>query len=160
MSSVSIRRLAAAESPTVAALVAATVRPLPYYNERAKSEELAKYGSVELTALCASDADSVLVAWEGQKPIGFCISKYDDGLVWLCWFGVHEEHRGRHIGNALLVALQQTLALRRAHKIWCDTRTDNIRSQKVLTQFGFTRIAELKNHWYGQDFYLWECSPR
>lgn len=154
-----VERMSEDEAPEVARLVAATIQPLEYYNERAKIEETAKYAPDRLLALVREEADAVLVARLDGRIVGYCISRYDDGLVWLSWFGVDADQRGRGIGQTLLHAVAETLPSRRAHKMWCDTRTDNVKSQRVLTRFGFSKIGHVRNHWYGQDFYLWEWAP-
>lgn len=147
------------ELEDVSRLVADVIQPLEYYNERARSEEIAKYGPTQLQAMSKEDPDSVLVARSGNSVAGFCLSRYDDGLVWLSWFGVAPDFRENGVGEALLRALASTLSRRRAHKVWCDTRTSNVRSQRLLQRVGFVQLAELKNHWYGQDFFLWEWYP-
>ncbi|MFZ2491416.1 MAG: GNAT family N-acetyltransferase [Thermoanaerobaculia bacterium] len=144
------------EAIKTSVLIAAVIADLPYYNERAKRDETAKYAAAELTQLAHDDPDSVLVATMGSQIVGFCISKYDDATIWLSWFGVAPANRSTGMGRRLLEALELTVRRRGAHKIWCDTRTDNVRSQAVIQRFGFRRITEIANHWYGQDFVLWE----
>ncbi len=151
--------LAPHECDALAALMRVTIEPLPYYNERAKRAEMEKYTAPGLRALLAGDPQAVLVARDGGELIGFCVSRIDDGTVWLSWFGTAVHARGRGIGAALLAALAQTLPARHAHKIWCDSRTDNTPSRSVLERAGFRRIATLTNHWYGQDYFLWEWYP-
>jgi ribosomal protein S18 acetylase RimI-like enzyme len=158
-SAVLITKLNPNQVKPVADLVASTINSLTYYNDRARAEETAKYGPTQLVECVQGDPDSVIVAYCGSCPVGFCISKYDDGLIWLSWFGVHKDYRRHGIGTDLLHALARTLASRRAHKVWCDTRTENIPSQRLLTKIGFVKIGSLANHWYGQDFFLWEWRP-
>lgn len=153
---VPIGGLETSQAEAVSELIANTVRPLEYYNARAKAEEIAKYTAAKLVEMSQEDPDSVLVACAGPRPVGFCLSKYDDGLIWLAWFGVDAGFRGVGLGSELLHALAKTLEARRAHKIWCDTRTENYRSQHVLEKFGFKKVAHLRNHWYGHDFFIWE----
>ena len=143
----------------LAALMWNTIEPLAYYNERARRAELAKYSADGLRSLIANDPQAVLVARDSSGPVGFCVSRFDDGTVWLSWFGTDSRVRGRGVGAALLAALAMTLPSRHARKIWCDSRTDNKESKSVLERAGFRRIATLTNHWYGQDYYLWEWYP-
>ncbi|HSS19040.1 MAG TPA: GNAT family N-acetyltransferase [Pyrinomonadaceae bacterium] len=148
--------MTADEATKVSEIVTSTIRSLNYYNVRAKEEEIRKYSPSELLSSSREDADSVLLAKERQDIIGFCISKYDDGLIWLSWFGVEESHRKKGVGEQLLFSLEATATKRKAHKIWCDTRTVNLTAQRALQKAGYRQIATLKNHWYGQDFLLWE----
>jgi ribosomal protein S18 acetylase RimI-like enzyme len=150
---------AAHELSAVAALMRATIEPLTYYNARAIAAELTKYTEDTLRARVERDAQSVLVTRDDDGITGFCVSRFDDGTIWLDWFGVAARARGRGVGAALLRALQATLPSRDAHKIWCDSRTDNIESRAVLERAGFRRIATLANHWYHQDYFLWEWYP-
>ena len=154
-----ISRLSPRMADQVSGLISRVVLSLSYYNQRAKAEEVAKYTADGLVNIVRDDPDAVLVAVVDHRPVGFCISRYDDGLIWLAWFGVDPDFRTRGIGRRLLEALAMTISDRRAHKIWCDTRTANRLSQSVLQHFGFKKVAQLTNHWYGQDFFLWEWLP-
>ena len=144
------------EAAAVSHLILTVISQLEYYNARARREELAKYTEAELLRMQSEDSDSVLVAHMGDGLAGFCLSLYDDGVIWLAWFGVECQWREKGIGTALLAALECTVRGRRCHKMWCDTRTVNLKSQKTLKKAGFKRICELERHWYGQDFYLWQ----
>ncbi len=147
------------ECDALAALMRETIEPLSFYNERARRAELRRYTADGIRALVAEDPQAVLVARDGAALVGFCVSHFDDGTVWLSWFGTAAHVRGHGIGAALLAALAETLPTRHAHKIWCDSRVENTRSASVLQRAGFRRIATLTNHWYGQDYYLWEWYP-
>ena len=147
------------EIDALAALMHDTIQPLACYNERARHAELARYTADGLRALVAGDPQAVLVARDSDGLLGFCVSRFDDGTVWLSWFGTAARARGRGVGASLLAALAQTLPSRHAHKVWCDSRVNNTPSKSVLERAGFRRIATLTNHWYGQDYYLWEWYP-
>lgn len=157
---VTVSPMRADECDVAAELMQQVIEPLGYYNARARSEELAKYQPDELKAAIDDDPLSVLLARDQERVVGFCVSKYDDGVIWLSWFGAEAESRGKGVGCALLEALAATLEARRAHKVWCDTRTENVESEGVLKRMGFRKLVELRNHWYGQDFFLWEWYPK
>ena len=132
---------------------------MSYYNNRAKREESAKYSADKLLQMCDVEPDSILIAILSARVVGYCFSNYDDGVVWASWLGVAPEHRRAGIGLMLLSTVIETLPARRAHKIWCDIRTENVQSRNVLVKMGFRKIVTLTNHWYGQDFDLWELTP-
>jgi len=129
---------------------------VPYYNERAKSAERLKYTSVRLQELTAADPESVLVASIDTQVVGYCFNERDDELLWLSWFGVHLDFRKRGVGQKLLDAFEDRARSMRSHKVWCDTRTNNSESISVLMRQGFQPLCTARNHWYGQDFILWE----
>jgi len=158
MKTIQVRPMTPTESMRVAPLVREVVLPLTYYSDAARAAEVAKYSAESLRDLVQDDPHSVLLAEaEGQdEPVGFCISRYDDGVIWLAWFGVSSTCRDQGVGSALLNALEDATRARSCIKIWCDTRTENVRSQRVLERAGFGRICTLYKHWYGQDFHLWE----
>jgi len=151
-----IDRMEQAEADSLNLLFTQVVSVLPYYNQIAKESELAKYSPDALRTYAMADPDSVLVAKIKSDLVGFCLSRYDDGLIWLSWFGVHPDHRRLGIGSALLDSLETTVRNGRSHKIWCDCRTENEASKTLLNEHAYQRLCTVRNHWYGQDFILWE----
>jgi len=137
-------------------LIAEIVSDLEYYSPVARQAEISKYSAAKLLDLIRADARSVLIATIGDTLAGFCISTYDDGLIWLAWFGVAKSHRSKGIGSLLLATTIEFVRPRGCHKIWCDSRTSNLESRSVLSRAGFREICRLEKHWYGHDFLLWE----
>jgi RimJ/RimL family protein N-acetyltransferase len=151
-----IAPMRAEEADVVAALVRAVIEPLDIYVPAARAAEISRHDAPSLRLKIADDPFAVLVAWEHDVPVGFLVSNLDDGLLWLAWFGVSHTARARGLGRALLAAFEQTAGARGAHKAWCDCRIDNDASRHLLTSCGYRLLTELRNHWHGQDFYLWE----
>jgi ribosomal protein S18 acetylase RimI-like enzyme len=152
----SVTAMKAPEADAVADLFQTILFALPYYNEKARSGELAKYSSSMLIGLIKTDPQAVLVAHSGHDPVGFCFSEIDDGLIWLAWLGVHPSYRRRGIGRELVQQLESRARFAPAHKIWCDCRTNNDSSIASLTANGFQTIGTVQRHWHGQDYILWE----
>lgn len=140
----------------ISALFGRVMADLLFYNERAKRGELRRHSAKWLRASVLNDPYSVLIAKSGDQAVGFCLNNYDDELIWLAWFAVHPMHRRAGIASLLLCRLEETARRRKCHKIWCDSRTENIPSRNILTRQGYREICTLRNHWYGQDFILWE----
>ena len=145
-----------AELGPIAALVRAVIAAVPYYNAEAIAAELAKYDEPHLRALLGADPYAILIARDEDGLTGFCVSRWDDATIWLSWFGVAARARGRGVGTALIAALKASLPARRAHKIWCDSRTENVESIATLERAGFRRLTTLTDHWFHQDYFLWE----
>lgn len=144
------------ECQELSEVITAVIGAIPYYNDIAKRDEIKKFTAGELKQKIKGDALSVIVARVNHRPVGFCLSRFDDYTVWLEWFGVVQEHRGKSIADLLLNGLAETVAPRRCHKIWCDCRTANNAAIHILTAHGYKQLATVSNHWYGQDFILWE----
>ena len=130
---------------------------LSFYNTVAKKSECRKYTVDKLAAIRAVDPYSVLVAVNDDGTVvGFCFNHFDDYTIWLDWFAVRPDFRRKGVGGAFIEAVVETARKRGAHKVWCDTRASNEPSMKLLRKSGFRKIAEVKRHWYKQDFILWE----
>jgi ribosomal protein S18 acetylase RimI-like enzyme len=152
-----VRPLLEEDAEATSELISNLILSLEYYSPEARHAEIRKYTPDRLRRAITEDPASVLVAVSNDEEIvGFCANNFDDGLVWLAWFGVHPDWRRAGVGRALLHALENTIPARGAHKIWCDCRTTNDISARLLTSFGFKKICTVTNHWYGHDFFLLE----
>jgi len=152
-----IIRLATIEDcTTLSNVIESVVNSIPYYNELAKKTEIAKYTTSDLISKIEADKFSVIIATIDDKIVGFCITKFDDFLILLEWFGVLDNFRGKGIANMLLTEVDEVISIRGCHKIWCDCRTTNKASIYILTSHGYSRLVTISNHWYKQDFILWE----
>ena len=150
-----VNGMAPSESEAVNELFADVVNELPYYTVAAKASEIKTHSAEALYNSVTADRHAVLVA-RTDHIIGFCISRYDDGLIWISWFGVNKAYRRQKIATALLSAVERTVVERGCHKIWCDSRTNNKPSMNILTTRQYQQICTVRNHWYGLDFILWE----
>jgi ribosomal protein S18 acetylase RimI-like enzyme len=145
------------ELPAVEGLFQQVVGESSYYNEWAKRSELVRYTAEKLAQMGSTEPESVLVARAGDDLAGFCFSHNDGmGLIWLGWVGVAEGYRRRGVAEALVRRLIDGAAPRGGHKVWCDTRIGNKPSEAFFKKLGFVVVCELRNHWYGLDYYLWE----
>jgi RimJ/RimL family protein N-acetyltransferase len=141
------------DSPLIAQLLARVIGSLDIYSAEARASEIQKYDAPSLRKMI--DAGIVVVAEADDILIGACLGYEDDGLVWLSWFAVDSHYRRRGITRHMLARFTER-AQQRTHKIWCDCRTSNEASIRLLENAGFERIAAVERHWYGQDFILWQ----
>jgi|GEM_PF-765366 len=151
-----IKRATKDDCKTLANVIETVVQAIPYYNDLAKQSEIAKFQTSDLISKIEADKHSVIIATINDEIVGFCMTRFDDYIILLEWFGVLETHRGKGIANLLLTALNETISIRQCHKIWCDCRTSNKASIHILTNHGFKQLVTILNHWYKQDFILWE----
>lgn len=152
-----VRQAKKTDLKKVGILFSQILHELPYYSPLAKGCESKKYTLAKLAEKRSQDPYSILVAVdESDKVLGFCFNHFDDFTIWVDWFGVERHTRRRGIGKTLLNCLFELSEKRGAHKVWCDTRSSNEPSKNLLREMEFNEIVEIKNHWYKQDFILWE----
>lgn len=142
--------------PLVREAFCSVVEPLEVYNDQARRCELERYTVACLRELVQADPRNVVVAVDGGAVRGFAITRHDDGLLWLCWYGVVPTARGRGISRRLLERVLDLARERGYWKVWCDARSENVRSIACLERAGFRVVCELERHWHGQDFVLME----
>jgi ribosomal protein S18 acetylase RimI-like enzyme len=144
------------DAKLAAALLRDIVAPFDIYNEEARSSEIAKFSATKIATRIEADPKSVILGYANGTPCGFSITQDQHGPIWLEWYGVTLLQRRQGIGEAIVRHLINEGPTRRATKIWCDTHVSNISSMALFQKLGFHRLCTLYNHWYGQDFYLWE----
>ena len=154
-----IRYAMSGDAGPLRALFAEVVAPLAIYNEAARAHELATFTTAHFATRIAADPHAVMVAEDASGLTGFAVTEDEHGPIWLEWYGVAARARGQGIGEGLLRFLIAQGAARGATRLWCDTRTANTASNALLVKLGFRQLCELKAHWHGQDYYLWELSP-
>jgi ribosomal protein S18 acetylase RimI-like enzyme len=145
-----------ADAEALSVLFEQILLALPYYNDRARAAELAKYSAAGLKKLVEHDPSAVLIAKVGTDLVGYCLSSHDDSLIWMAWIAVHPDYRRMKIASRLIRTLEARAQSLGSHKIWCDCRTENELSKLTLNHNGFRPICTIPNHWFGQDFILWE----
>ncbi len=70
--------------------------------------------------------------------------------------GVEKSSRRNKIGINLIKFIEVEAKKLGAHKISLVTRTNNNNSISMLKKMNYKKIANLKRHWYKEDFYMWE----
>lgn len=151
-----IGRISAEDIPGMAELVQNIIQDTDYYSSEAKEAEKNKFSVENLQSLIKNDNSIFLAAKEDDKLIGFIYGFFDCGTFWADWIGVLKENRRKGVALGLMRELEMILGDTKTRKVWCDTRSDNKESNAMLKKLGFERAAHLKEHWYGQDYYLWE----
>ena len=126
-----------------------------YYSPVARVSESKKYSPKQVLEDIADSSHIILVAKEEQRVVGFLHGHFNDGTFLIDWIGTHTASRGTRVASQLLNGIQKKIATR-VHKIWCDTRTENKEAVRFFKKHGFKKVATLKDHWYRQDFFLWE----
>lgn len=156
LSVVDIRYATPNDVQTMFSLFEQVVRPLEIYSIEARAGEIEKFSPPNLLTRIANDPKAVSIAYLDDAPAGFSITDDQHGPIWLEWYGTLPIARGHGVGEKLVRRLIEEAPARGATKLWCDTRVNNTASIGLFEKLGFVRLCDLTNHWYGQDFYLWE----
>ena len=129
-----------------------------YYNRSARDEELQTYKIINLKKMIKDPKMVVFSAKVDNKIAGFGFAKFDSRMIHFLWIGIAINYRRMGIGTKLhkFIYSYAKKCVPKIHKIWGDTRTNNIQSINLLKKMGFVKIATLINHWYRQDYFLWE----
>jgi ribosomal protein S18 acetylase RimI-like enzyme len=154
--SLAIRYATPKEVDTVADVFRRVVQPLDIYCEKSRAGAIDRHTPNNLSKCISADPTAVAMAYIDSRPVGFAITEDQHGPIWIDWFGVLPDNRGHGIGESLISFLIADRRARRATRLWCDTRTNNKPSIALFEKLQFSRLCELRNHWYGQDYYLWE----
>lgn len=151
-----IRPAGAGDTAALKALFDRLVMGTELYVAGSRQADIDRFTLEALEQLIARDAQMVLIVEDGGRPAGFCLATDQHGPIWIDWIAVAPEIRGRGVARALLSTLIETARNRGAGRVWCDCLAINAGAIAMLEAAGFTRIAHLANHWWGQDYLLWE----
>ena len=154
-SAIDIRYATLGDVNDIVELFARVVEPLDIYSKAARLDEIGKFSQAELQRRIADDTPAISLAFVNSTLAGFAITEDQRGPIWINWYGVNPDYRGQGIGRAILQHMITSAPERGGTRIWCDTRTNNVGSIALLKELRFEQLCELKNHWHGQDFYLW-----
>lgn len=148
----------AADIPGFLALFGRVIPSLSeYYNDWAISTEMSRITAEYVAAQISANPKALLLARCGEEYAGFSLNRDDDGPIWVDWYGVNPDFRRQGIGDGLIDFLYRDHSPpSSATKLICDTRINNTPSITLLEKQGFRKLCELTNHFYGQDFFLWE----
>ncbi len=144
-----------ADAKELAGLIRRVIKESPYYSLEAKKYESGMYSSTNVASSLQDRNAVFLVGKDGARIRGFLHGNYDYGTFWINWIGVDVDSRRNGLAAALIHHLEALLKAKNIHKIWLDTRTTNKEAIRFFKKLGFKKEAELKNHWYTSDFYLW-----
>lgn len=137
-------------------LIVEAIEASPYYNEAFKTAETARLNEAFLRALIMADPWYVPLIMHRGEVAGFILQLPDCGVLWAVWIYINPRFRETAIALAAIGFLIRHWDNGRFHKVSCLVSPENERSRAVMTHFGFTQTALLRNHIFGQDYLLLE----
>ncbi|MBI4215037.1 GNAT family N-acetyltransferase [archaeon] len=139
------------------ALVHSVIRNHPSYSPEASKFWESYYTPAVLKKHLHDDDWLLLVAKQDGQVIGFTdIMWFTGGVARSDWTIVHTKYRNKGIGHALMRARVVAARKRSCHKMVADSIVGNKDGERLLKSSSFKKVALLRNHWFHQDYWLWE----
>lgn len=96
-----------------------------------------------------------LLAVEAGNIIGYIKLFLDMGVVLLESLVVHPERKGQGIGAELLLAAEQTIKAKGAHRIWLETGSD-WKARQFYEKHGYLLRSTLPDYYAHREFVILE----
>lgn len=130
--------------------------PLTIYSEYARKHEINKFNSKNLWEFIGDTSRYNLVAVENGEVVGFLFGVVDAYVMFVIWIGMKEDYRNSNHMKTMWEMMEDWCIKNNINRVWCDTNQLNIPSIKFVEKMGYKMCADLKNFWYGHDYFLWE----
>jgi len=127
-----------------------------FYCDEFKQHERERMNIHFLTALWEYDPQHLFVLRKGDEKVGIMISGPDNGVVFLYWSYIIPEHRASTIAIKGNKAFLQMFDNGHWHKLVTFTRTTNEKANLILARYGWTEVAQLNKHIFGEDYKIFE----
>lgn len=130
--------------------------PLTIYSEYARTHEIEKFNSDNLWGFVSDKDRCNIIAVENDEVVGFAFGIVDAKVMFVIWIGMKEKYRRLDHMKIMSDMLEDWCRERNIHRIWCDTNQLNVPAMQFAQKMGYSKLADLKNFWYGHDYFLWE----
>lgn len=127
-----------------------------FYCEEFKATERARMNIHFLTALWEYDPKHLFVLCKGEEKAGIMISGPDSGVVFLYWSYILPEYRASSIAIKANKIFLNMFDNGQWHKLVTFTRTTNEKANLILARYGWTEVAQLNKHIFGEDYKIFE----
>lgn len=145
-----------ADIQAVHAMVMDAVRTSPHYNDAFKAFESARLTKAYLDQLFHTDPRHVMTIRDDGELAGFILSGPEYGVLWQYWSYVDPKYRSGTLAMRVMRSYQTVWQNDRFHKILTYSRPENKVSIALMERYGYRRVAELKQHLFGEDYLLYE----
>ncbi|MFP4568091.1 MAG: GNAT family N-acetyltransferase [Candidatus Woesearchaeota archaeon] len=151
-----IKNLSVKEIKAYSNLARKVISSSSYYTEDARSEEIKKFSEESLQEKIKDESNFFVFIEDNGEVVAFFSGYFDAGTFWASWLGVDFNYRNKGFGKRILIYVERELKRRGIHKVWFDTLVNNVEIINLVEMLGFKKVTRINNHWYKQDFYLWE----
>jgi len=129
---------------------------LEFYNDEFKAFEKRRVNANLVRALFEYDPHHLLLLKKDGQRAGFMISGPDNGVVFLYWSYILPEFRNSKLAIVGNTFFKEYFDNGNWHKLSTLTRTDNRTARIILKRFGWTDVATLEKHIFGEDYKIFE----
>lgn len=141
---------------SAAQCVSDVISPLPFYSEYARKKEIEKFSADNIWTFVKDSHRCNIVAIENGTVVGFLFGVVDANVLFVIWIGVKQQYQQSGHMRSLWVAMEEWCREHNIHRVWCDTNQLNVPAITFMQKMGMTQCGDLKNFWYGHDYFLWE----
>lgn len=131
---------------------------LDFYNDEFKAFEKQRVSANFVRALFDYDPHHLLVLRKNGERAGFMISGPDNGVVFLYWSYILPRFRNSKLAIVGNTFFKQYFDNGNWHKLSTFTRSDNRTALIILKRFGWTEVARLEKHIFGEDYMIFEIA--
>jgi hypothetical protein len=143
-------------------LIKETLFTLPSYSRFAREQQITAYTVDTLQTRHINNTSrksTIAVNTDNNQVIGFLFGYIENfneyRMFYGEWTGVKYEYRKKSIMQQMWDYTEQFCISHKLDGFMVDTLTTNIKIHKFLQKNKMSVWAELKNHWYGHDYFLW-----
>lgn len=140
----------------VATLMATVIAAQENYTPEAREVHVRANSQAHLMARIRHSPALLLVAEVDGGIAGAATFDISGGVLFVPWICVAESARHLRIGPALYDAAFAQGRERGCHKASGVSLTSNRGVLRYLKRIGGNQVGLLKNHWFGQDYLMWD----
>lgn len=141
---------------SAAQCVSDVISPLPFYSEFARQKEIEKFNSDNLWTFVKDTDRCNIIAVEDGNIIGFLFGVVDASVLFVMWIGIKQPYQRLGHMRSLWFRMEEWCREKNIHRVWCDTNQLNVPAISFMQQMDMNQCGNLKNFWYGHDYFLWE----
>jgi len=140
-------------------LVRETIFSLPTYGSEGAEDQIRIYTVSNLLEHIKNPDRLSIIAIQDNCVVGFLFGVIErlsiNNIFYLEWNGVTPSYRKMGVMQTMWDAMDLWVQVRKLDGVLVDTLTNNSKMINFLQKNKMSIWAEMKNKWYGKDFFLW-----